>query len=184
MLKMKLLILGLLMISASLKAQNNTNDNSKPQDLSPSNLLQVYKTWQMDVPNYYKLAYFQLRQIDNHWSLLIEPQKDNGLMLLFGYQLVPSDNASWYKNKEYTLMLAFDSTKNAKAVLYMFTDPQTLMRYRKQMELMKAVELGSRPYQAGKSTAYQINDISVLLIEFPPGINGTEATYEVQLAKI
>ncbi|WP_309332940.1 hypothetical protein [Mucilaginibacter sp.] len=168
----------MLLSSVNLKAQET------PQDISPTVLLQVYKYWQGDDEQFWKYTVKYLMTDDNHWYPLAEPHIFDGTLMIFmGYMLIPLDHDSWYKNKEYHLDLLWDKNQNSKLVSYNFTSQDTWNKYNAQMELMNAVKLGDRPFQGGNSTFYAVNDINFMLVEFPPGINGDDKTYRVQISR-
>ena len=186
MFKCNLIILTIALFSSTLKAQgSNTTALSQPRDLSPTELFQVYKYWQMDDPEFYKYTFNYLMTVDNHWYPLFEPIRDDKEFLMeLGYMLIPQDHNSWYKNKEYFLAFIWDKTANTKTTKYRFTDRETWNKFANQMIVMNAAKQPSRPFEGGNSTVYFVNDISFMLIEYPPGINGDDATFEVQLQKV
>lgn len=153
------------------------------QEIAPTDLFQIYKLWQANDPQFAKNTYDFIGAMDKHWSLRAPLTKDDtGLSMYFGFYY---GNNSWYKDNECNLMISFDRRqKTPKTIMYIFPDSSTWDRYIKQMELMEAVKLGDKPINGGKSSAYKVNDIGILLIEFPPGINGIDRTYEVQLSAI
>ena len=64
----------------------------KAQEISPTDLFQIYKVWQMNDPNYYKYTYQYLMTVDKHWTVAYPPIEKDGLMLVFGFKL---DSAKW-----------------------------------------------------------------------------------------
>jgi len=186
MLKCNLIVLIIALFSLSLRAQETTTlPLSQPHDLLPTELIQVYKTWLIDDPDFYKYTFRYLMTVDNHWYPLFEPiRNDEEFLMDLGYMFVPKDFNSWYKNKEYMLALIWDKRSNAKVAKYKFLSRTTWDKYLNQMGLMNAVKQEPRSFEGGNSTVYIVNNLSFMLIEFPPGINGEDATFEVQIQKI
>jgi hypothetical protein len=143
----------------------------------PTELFQVWKYWHMDAVDYDKSTYEYLQTIDKQWQIRLPPQKDaSGYMLVLGYR---KDNA-WYKDEEYTIMLTNDlKAKSSRALVYQFTDADNWKRYNRQMQLMEAVPLMTTHVDGGTQNYHTINDITVVLKEFPPGINAAVRTYQV-----
>jgi len=167
--KVKLLLIVCLLISANTKAQN----------IAPTNLFEVYKTWQMDDPNYYKYAYQYLMTVDKHWTVAIPPDEKNGLSLVFCYKL---DSTNIYKPHEYELDWMNDKTRPIpKGILYSFTDISLWNSYNQQMEQMNATKVTEGTYEGGHQVIYKVNDIVIFLRDFPPGINGDDRVYQVQM---
>lgn len=49
------------------------------------------------------------------------------------------------------------------------------------MVLMEAVSLQTTHFNGGTQYTYEVNDIGIVLSEFPPGINGPNRVYQVLL---
>ena len=151
----------------------------KAQEISPTDLFQIYKVWQMNDPNYYKYTYQYLMTVDKHWTVAYPPIEKDGLMLVFGFKL---DSAKWYKPHEYELSLVNDHTRPVpKEVIYSFTDITLWNIYNHQMELMNAKRITEGSVDGGHQVIYKVNDIVIFLKEFPPGINGDDRIYQVQM---
>jgi hypothetical protein len=169
MLKKYLISIGIIVCSVNLKAQ----------DITPTDLFQVYKYWQMDVVGWDKNTYDYIQTIDKQWGLRLPPQKDDkGLTLLLGY----FKDKKWYEDEECRIMLSYDNTlRSPKCVLYRFINQDTWLSYQRQMDIMSAQSLITQPNQGGIQSVYRVNDINIFLTDFPPGINGTDRTYQVML---
>ncbi|MDB5117005.1 MAG: hypothetical protein JWQ79_2497 [Mucilaginibacter sp.] len=89
---------------------------------------------------------------------------------------------TWYKDGECKLLLSYDPAIPApKLVVYSFTDIETWQKYNKQMELMNAIKIAHGPVDGGYQMIYKVNDIVIFLLEFPPGVNGVDRVYQVNL---
>lgn len=152
---------------------------ARAQEILPTELFQIYKYWQMDVSGFDKNTYDYVQTIDKQWGLRIPPQKDeNGITLLFGY----FKDKAWYKDEEYRMMLTYDKkSRSPKGILYSFTNIDTWLNYKKQMEVMNAESLATQPSQGGIQSTYRVNDIIIYLTDFPPGIQGPNRTYQALL---
>ncbi len=133
----------------------------------------------MDDPIYYKYAYQFVMTVDKHRTLAYPPIKKDGMTLIFGYKV---DIDNWYKAHEYELSLINDKTSPVpKIVLYSFTDLKLWNLYNEQMEIMNAKRITEGTSNGGHQTIYKVNDIVIFLRDFPPGINGEDRVYQVQL---
>ncbi|MCJ8210813.1 hypothetical protein MUY27_13935 [Mucilaginibacter sp. RS28] len=152
------------------------------QNISPTDLIQLHKAWQMNDPHADKLVYDYLMSVDKNWRLRERPTIDEkGFTAIYGYT---KDQRQWYKPEECILMVSLDVGPPAsKGILYGFTDPDTWNQYKKQMITMEATKLGAGSANGGQQTTYTINDIAFTLTEFPPGINGPDRCYQVSILK-
>ncbi|WDF54891.1 hypothetical protein [Mucilaginibacter sp. KACC 22063] len=152
------------------------------QHISPTDLLQLHRYWQMNDPRADKSVYDYLMTVDNGWRLRERPiLNEKGFTAIYGYS---RDHKEWYKPEECNLTVALDvGPPYVKAILYGFTDPDTWNEYKKQMQLMEATKLGTRSANGGQQTTYTINDIAFTLTEFPPGINGADRCYQVSIMR-
>lgn len=149
------------------------------QEILPTELLQIYKYWQMNVAGFDKNTYDYIQTVDKQWQLRMEPKKSEyGLDLIFGYH----KDQVWYKDDECRLMLSYDRRdKSQKGIMYQFTDTDNWQRYNRQMLLMDAEKVGSGPNQGGQQTIYTVNDIAFSLCEYPPGVNGDDRCFSVSI---
>ena len=152
---------------------------AKAQKISPTDLLQIYKYWNMEGSDYGNSTVTYIHSIDENWKIRVPPQKDDhSLSLLFGYL----KNNSWVHDKECNIMLSFDRSQSySKQILYIFNDPETWTNYNDQMVSMNAISIATHVANGGKTSYYQVMDIEINLTEFPPGINGPDKTYQVQI---
>jgi hypothetical protein len=164
-----LIIVVLVLSSISLKAQQ----------ISPTDLFDIYKVWETNDPIYYKYAYQDVKTVDKRWTLAYAPDEKNGMVLIFGFKL---DSTKWYKPAECELSLVNDHTRPIpKGINYAFTDIATWNMYNHQMVAMNAKRIADGSVGGGHQVIYQLNDLVIFLKEFPPGINGDDRIYEVQL---
>jgi len=152
---------------------------ARSQEIAPTDLFKIYKTWQMDDPNYYKYTYQYLMTIDKHWMVAIPPDEKDGLLLVFCYK---PDSIKIYKPHEYELTWINDKTRAIpKGILYSFTNATLWNSYNQQMEEMNAKRVTEGSYEGGHQVIYKVNDIVIFLRDFPPGINGDDRVYQIQM---
>ncbi|HEY4324382.1 MAG TPA: hypothetical protein VGN20_10365 [Mucilaginibacter sp.] len=153
----------------------------KAQYISPTDLLQMHKLWQINDPHCDRNTYEYLLTVDKNWVPTGKPTNDEkGYTSIIGYS---KDRKTWYQPNECQIMLSLDRGTMKKAMAYTFTETETWKQYNQQMIIMNATQLGSGPSNGGKQTIYQINDIVFILAEFPPGVNGNDRSYQVLLLR-
>lgn len=153
----------------------------KAQQISPSDLIQLFKYWQINDRHADKNVFDYLQTLDKNWLLRAKPKVDqNGFVAYYGYT---QDQKTWYLPDEYKIMVSQLSPTYNKTILYTFASPNTWEDYKKQMDKMGASKVGSGPSGGGQQTMYVINDWVFALVEFPPGINGPDRTYQVGVFK-
>ena len=163
--------LTLIIIAVCLKVQ--------AQYISPTDLLQMNKLWQINDPHCDRDTYQYLITIDPNWIPRSKPTIDEkGYMSIIGYT---KDHKSWYLAFEDQIVLSIERGTLKKTIRYSFTEIDTWNKYNSQMVLMNAVKLGSGPANGGAQTIYTVNDLVFSLIEYPPGINGADRTYQVSI---
>jgi hypothetical protein len=151
----------------------------KAQYISPTDLLQMHRYWQAKDPEFNKNTYKYLATVDKRWVPQAAPTiNDKGYTMVLGYA---KEDKKWFQPGECLMMFTIDRGTLKKSILYQFTEQDTWLEYKKQMELMNAVRLGGGPNEGGQQTIYQVNDIVFILIEFPPGVVGIDRTYQVTL---
>jgi hypothetical protein len=154
---------------------------SKGQTISPTDLMQMNRLWQANVPHCDRTTVQYLLSVDSNWKPRGKPTVDeSGYMLLLGYS---RDHKDWYNPTEVQVTLSFERGTLKKSLIYGFTDETKWNAYLAQMVKMGATKLGSGPSQGGQQTMFQINDLVFILIEFPPGTNGTDKSYQVCLMR-
>lgn len=149
------------------------------QELLPTELFQVWKYWNMNTLDYDRNTYEYLQTVDKHWQLKMPPHKDaNEFRLLLGYYR----DTAWYKDDEYNLFLYYDrNSKSPKSVTYQFSNAETWKLFGRQMELMGADKVYATQSGGGVQTFYGVNDLSITLREYPPGINAAVRIYQVSI---
>jgi hypothetical protein len=160
------------------------HQSSKSQNISPTELLQLNKNWQMNDPDCGKYTHQYLKSIDAKWAMQGPPQRDKdnrGMTIMWCYS---KDGKTWFHPAECNILASLDyGTPDKKSILYTFTDVETWTLYNKQMEIMNAIKLGNGASDGGYQTTYKVNDIAFILTEFPPGINGVERSYRVAILR-
>jgi hypothetical protein len=153
---------------------------SKAQHVSPTQLLQMNGYWQMNDSLCIKLTHDYLMTIDKNWAPnKKEPLNDQkSFVISFGYS---KDRRVWYQPGECELAISLNRVTNIKSLSYIFTESDTWDEYNKQMKLMSAIKIGSGVGDGGEQSIYTVNDIAFVLVKYPPGINGVNATYRVTL---
>jgi hypothetical protein len=149
------------------------------QYIAPADLLQMNKLWQDNDPHCDRNAYQYLMTVDTNWVPRSKPTVDaKGYISIIGYT---RNHKSWYLPFEDQLTLTIAPGTLKKALIYSFTEIDTWNKYNSQMVLMNAVKVGSGPSQGGLQSIYTVNDVGFILVEYPPGINGSDRTYQVTI---
>lgn len=152
--------------------------NLKAQQISPTDLFQYFKYWRMNDPHYDKNTYDYIQTVDKDWQLRIPPMKsDTSFTILFEYY----KDKQWVNGDECKLMFDYNKINTHKSLMYEFTDRSLWENYNQQMRLMNAISLATFKINGGNEMVWSVNDITIHITDFPPGINGIDATYEVMI---
>jgi|GEM_PF-5581508 len=120
-----------------------TITNLKAQQISPNDLIQLFKYWQVNDPHADKNVFDYLQLVDKNWLLRAQPTLDqNGFRAYYGYT---KDHKTWYLPEEYKIMVSLMSRSYKKSILYTFASPDTWEDYKLQMDKMGASKVGSGP---------------------------------------
>ena len=149
------------------------------QQIPPNELYQILRFWRMDSPNFVTQTYEYIQTIDRAWQLRLEPQKENGgLMILLGY----GKDKVWYKDEQHRLLLSFEPNASAsKGLIYTFTDLESWKLYNQRLQSMEPRLVKTTKLDGGTQTQYRVSDIYISMDEFPPGMSGVERQYRITL---
>lgn len=152
------------------------------QVINPTELLQVYKNAVLKEPKFGLSAYHYIRTLDDRWNLQGKPDEDSqGVTVHYSFS---KDQKAWYQPEVYHIMIVQQyGPPEQRTVLYRFKELATWISYNQQMTLMNAAKQDTRASQGGQQTIYTVNDIAIILTDFPPGINGAEETYQVSITQ-
>lgn len=154
----------------------------KAQYISPTDLMQLHKYFIMKDQRFAYDTNDYLHTVDQNWIGEKPAHEGQANVYLWFY----------YKDKkELQSSFAFmggvydaGTSNETKSVVYRFAGTRIWTEYLGQMQLMKAQNYGSNPLEGGNCTTYVVNNLMFRLIEYPPGVNGNESTYEVRLSTL
>ncbi|HWZ34520.1 MAG TPA: hypothetical protein VNW51_00090 [Mucilaginibacter sp.] len=150
------------------------------QQIKPYDLIQLYKYSQLKEDQYGKGVYQYLSTVDTGWKLTLKPiLTDTNAIVDYCYT---KTGHSWYMPETYHLMVTRTYGPPVQnGVIYGFKELDLWTSYIGQMNLMNATKIGTIVQGGGTRTFYTVNDIAFMLIDFPPGVQGPERTYQVTI---
>lgn len=154
----------------------------KAQTITPYQLIQLYKLYNISSATYAVDAFEYLSTIDKHW-IIINPndRMQDGVLM----QMWRLDNEN-IKQPSHQLVgavqLKAGTNSYSKMMHYEFVEPDVFQQYQKQMELMQATLLGEGNDGGGHKKTYQVNGLGFILITYPPGVLRQTASYVVTIA--
>jgi hypothetical protein len=152
---------------------------SNAQQIKPYDLIQLYKFFQLKEDKFSLSAYQYLHTVDTCWKPTANPiftEKD--ATADFGYV----KNGKYYMPETYHLMMTRTyGPPLQNAIVYSFKELDLWTSYLGQMTLMNATKLGSMVQDGGTRTIYTVNGIAFILVDFPPGVQGQERTFQVSI---
>jgi hypothetical protein len=153
------------------------------QVIKPTELLKLYQYTLLKEPKFGLSAYQYLRSVDDRWNLGGKPlENTQGVTVLYNFSL---DRQSWYQPDAYTILISQDyGPPESRIVKYRFKEQVTWDTYIQQMSQMGAVKISTRTISGGQETQYSVKDITFILGDFPPGIHGSDRTYEISIMHV
>lgn len=150
------------------------------QQIKPYDLIQIYKCSQVKEDKFGKSVYQYLNSVDTGWKLTTKPiLTDNDATADYSYT---KTGHSWYMPETYHLMVTRTYGPPLQhTVMYSFKELELWTSYLGQMTVMNAVKLGSVVQDGATRTMYTLNGIAFVMVDFPPGIQGPERTFQVSI---
>jgi len=150
------------------------------QNIKPYDLIQLYKYSQVNESQYGKSIYQYLSTVDTGWKLTAKPIVDESSSTVdYAYT---KTGKSWFEPESHHLMVTRTyGPPVLNSVIYIFKDIELWKAYSTQMVTMNATKLGITVQDGGTRTLYSLNGIGFILVDFPPGIQGPDRTFEVMI---
>lgn len=157
---------------------------SKAQEITPTDLIQIFKFWRMDVKDFDRNTNDCLKLIDKKWIAPQPPDTTGGeFSVAWLYFKEPKEIPLEYGVMGSVSKKNSNNTSN-KMLAYSFKGKKLWKEYIKQMQLLGAVHYNVSKKGDGITNWYETNSMKFMLTEFPPGINGKEATYSVSIVPL
>lgn len=157
---------------------------SNAQEITPTNLIQLFKFWRMDSKDFARNTNDCLQLIDKKWLVPQPPDTtNNNFSIAWLYFAKPNEI-----QLEYGLIGGVYQSKvglaPSKVLVYNFKGKRLWNEYKKQMEQLGAVNYNTAKSGDGIGHFYAATSLKFILTENPPGINSKEVTYGITITTL